>query len=153
MPYIIFIRAGMGTNLRGSEAKPGETPEEALQRLGENAKTRDQALHSGFASDLRSMNKGTKQMKDHIDRLYDNEPKAIMQMEIPMYFDESKILEHEIKAGTDQLIAKSAVTSANEPFLAIAQLLLAAATLAKAAGNSKREFTTAFKLAVRETYE
>ncbi len=68
------------------------------------------------------------------------------------YFNEAECLEHQIKNGADKLLAKAKSTSLSEPFLAVAQLLLAAATLAKTAGNSEEEFTTAFSLAMREVY-
>lgn len=62
-------------------------------------------------------------------------------------------LERLIKIGADKLIRKSAQTSEQEPNLAIAQLLLSAAILAKTSGMSESQFVKGCDLARAEMYD
>jgi hypothetical protein len=61
-------------------------------------------------------------------------------------------LEKQITSGADKLIGHAARSSKNDPELATAQLLLAAAVLAMTAGISKDQFCEGFVLALGETY-
>jgi hypothetical protein len=61
-------------------------------------------------------------------------------------------IEQQIKAGCERLIHESAQTSKCEPSLAIAQLLLAAATLGKTVGMRPKDFEYGVSLAMNETF-
>jgi hypothetical protein len=61
-------------------------------------------------------------------------------------------IEQQIKDGCERLINESARTSGCEPYLAIAQLLLAAATLAKITAMAPKQFKLGVNLAMGETF-
>jgi hypothetical protein len=61
-------------------------------------------------------------------------------------------IEQQIKNGCDVLIGESAQTSEGEPNLAIAQLLLSAAILAKTIEMSDSDFIQGVNLAMDETF-
>jgi hypothetical protein len=61
-------------------------------------------------------------------------------------------IEQQIKKGCDVLIHESAQTSEGEPNMAIAQLLLSAAILAKTIEMTDRDFIQGVNLAMEETF-
>jgi hypothetical protein len=61
-------------------------------------------------------------------------------------------IEQQIRNGCDTLIHESAQTSEGEPNMAIAQLLLSAAILAKTIEMTDRDFIQGVNLAMEETF-